>query len=80
MVRLVLRRSEESAASPLEAAAAVVSLRGSVVHNSGQTLLVTVADAETVGSLRQALPGWVVSEQVQRVQVPDTRLKLGSGG
>lgn len=78
MVRLILRRSEETAASPAEAAAAVASQRGDVLDNSGRTMLVSVASSDVAASLRDALPGWVISEQVQRIQVPDTRLKIGA--
>lgn len=78
MLRLVLRRSDESAASPDEAVAAVASQRGDVLDNSGRTLLVSVANSGVAIALRDALPGWVISEQVQRIQVPDTRLKVGS--
>lgn len=80
MVRLVLRRSEESAASPAEVAAAVASQRDDILDNSGRTMLVSVASSDAITALRNALPGWVISEQVQRIQVPDTRLKVGSRG
>ncbi|WP_169517169.1 hypothetical protein [Azohydromonas australica] len=49
-----------------------------VVHCSEHMLLVRVDNDSVVDVLCGRLHGWVVSQQARRLQVPDTRLRLGS--
>ena len=80
MPRVVLRRSDESAASTAEAATVVVAHEGSVIDKSDKTMLIDVARQAAVASIRGQLPGWIVSEQgSSKIPVPDTRLKIRSG-
>ena len=80
MPRLVLRRSDESAASTAEAATVVAAHQGSVIDKSDKTMLIDVAREAAVASIRGQLPGWIVSEQGStKIPVPDTRLRIRSG-
>ena len=80
MPRVVLRRSDESAASTAEAVAVVTAHQGSVIDSSDKTMLIDVARKGAVASIRGELPGWIVSEQSSaKIPVPDTRLKLRAG-
>ncbi len=79
MPRVVLRRSDESAASTAEAATIVAAHNGNVVSTSDRTMLADVALKASVAALRGKLPGWIVSEQSSaKIPVPDTRLKIRS--
>lgn len=81
MPRIVLRRSDDSAASIAEAAAIVVAHQGHVLDRSDKTLLVDLAHPDAAASLRSKLHGWTVSEQPgAKIPVPDTRLKVRPGG
>lgn len=75
MLRLVLRRSLATAASPAEAAELVAAQQGRVIDGHEGTLLVNVADPDVAACLRRELQGWVVAEQGAKVPVPDTRLR-----
>ena len=76
MVTVILRRSADDSASPDEAAGVVQSLNSSVVHRSGQSMLIDVDNESKVDELRGKLPGWILSLQGAPIQVPDTRLKV----
>lgn len=80
MSTVILRRSAEDSVSPDEAAELVASLHVAVLHRSGRTMLVDVADEAGVQEIRGTLPGWIVSPQGESIQVPDTRLKVRSSG
>ena len=75
MIKVILRRSSDDSVSPDEAAGLVQSLNSSVIHRTGQSMLVDVDDESTVDELRGKLPGWIFSLQGPTLQVPDTRLK-----
>ncbi len=80
MITLILRRRDADAPSPDEAVGVVESLpAAAVVHRSERMLLVRADDDAVVDVLCGRLHGWVVSRQGPRIQVPDTRLRLGSG-
>jgi len=78
MTRVVLRRAEDQAASPDEASRLVIACHGSIVDQSGRTMLVEVEDDAAVEQLRDQLRGWVISPQGPKIPVPDTRLKVRS--
>ena len=81
MPRVVLRRSDESAASTAEAVMVVAAHKGRVIDRSDKVMLIDVAREAAVALIRGKLPGWIVSEQgATKISVPDTRLKVRSGG
>lgn len=80
MATLILRRRAADAPTPDEAVGVVESLpAAAVVHRSERMLLVSVTDDAQVNLLSGRLHGWVVSRQGPKIQVPDTRLKVGEG-
>ena len=76
MATVILRRSANDSPSP--EAELVASLRAAVIHRSDRTILVDLGDETKVDELRGKLPGWVVSLQGPKIQVPDTRLRIRS--
>jgi anti-sigma factor ChrR (cupin superfamily) len=75
MARVVLRRSNESAATADDARRIVASHAGNVINQSGTTMLVELA-GHAIPEVRGKLPGWIVAEQGPQIPVPDARLKV----
>lgn len=80
MLRVVLRRTHDSAASVAEAEVVVTQAGARVIDRSDQTMLIEVLGHNAAVALRGGLQGWIVSEQNSRISVPDTRLKARSDG
>lgn len=76
MTTVILRRSAPDSALPEEAHRLVDGMSASILHQDDRTMLVRLGDGTQVAELQGKLPGWVVSVQGPKIQVPDTRLKV----
>lgn len=76
MLRVTLRRKRDATVSVEDAASLILSLdEATLLDRSGENLFVEV-EASSLPTLREQLQGWIVAPQGERIQIPDTRVRV----
>lgn len=76
MSQVILRKTKDAAVSAADAITFVTDMttRGRILSSSGNNVLADVPSSQ-ISNLASRLSGWIVSEQISTVPVPDARFR-----